>query len=55
LDECDDMKLYVAYEQCTVYSAFAFACSMHYGEICRLTWDKVHISDEKIAVKKEKH
>lgn len=34
LDECDDMKLYVAYKQCTVYSAFAFACSMRYGEIC---------------------
>ena len=42
LDECDDMKLYVAMN-------LAFACSMRYGEICGLTWDKVHISDEDIA------
>ena len=36
------MKLYVAMN-------LAFACSMRYGEICGLTWDKVHISDEDIA------
>ncbi len=42
LDECDDMKLYVAMN-------LAFAYSMRYGEICGLTWDKVHISDEDIA------
>lgn len=42
LDECDDMKLYVAMN-------LAFACSMRYGEICGLTWNKVHITDEDIA------
>lgn len=42
LNECDDMKLYVAMN-------LAFACSMRYGEICGLTWDKVHITDEDIA------
>lgn len=42
LDECDDMKLYAAMN-------LAFACSMRYEEICGLTWDKVHISDEDIA------
>lgn len=42
LNECEDMKLYVAMN-------LAFACSMRYGEISGLTWDKVHISDEDIA------
>lgn len=41
LDECDDMKLYIAMN-------LAFACSMRLGEISGLTWDKVHISDEDI-------
>lgn len=42
LNECDDMKLYVAMN-------LAFACSMRYGEICGLTWDKLFITDEDIV------
>ena len=42
LDQCDDMKLYVAMN-------LAFACSMRLGEISGLTWDKVHITDADIA------
>ncbi len=42
LDECDDMKLYVAMN-------LAFACSMRYGEIAGLTWDKLHVSNADIA------
>lgn len=42
LDQCDDMKLYVAMN-------LSFACSMRLGEITGLTWDKVHITDEDIA------
>ena len=42
LDQCDDMKLYVAMN-------LSFACSMRLGEISGLTWDKVHITDEDIA------
>lgn len=42
MNECEDMKLYVAMN-------LAFACSIRYGEISGLTWDKVHISDEDIA------
>lgn len=41
LDECSDMKLYMAIN-------LAFACSLRIGEICGLTWDKMHISDEDI-------
>ena len=42
LDECDDMKLYVAIN-------LSFACSMRIGEIAGLTWDNMHITDEDIA------
>lgn len=42
LDECRDSKLYIAMN-------LAFACSMREGEICGLTWDNVHITDEDIA------
>ncbi len=42
LDACTDTKLYVAMN-------IAFACSCRLGEICGLTWDKVHISDDAIA------
>lgn len=42
LDQCDDIKLYVAMN-------LSFACSMRLGEITRLTWDNVHITDEDIA------
>lgn len=42
LDHCKEPKLYLALN-------LAFACSMRYGEIAGLTWDKVHISDEDIA------
>ena len=42
LEECEDMKLYVAIN-------LAFACSLRYGEISGLTWDNVFISDEYIA------
>ena len=42
LNQCDDMKLYVAIN-------LAFACSMRLGEISGLTWDNVHITDIDIA------
>ena len=42
LDQCTDGKLYVAMN-------LAFACSMRMGEIMRLTWSNVHISDKDIA------
>ena len=42
LDECTDSKLYIAMN-------LAFACSLRVGEILGLTWDNVHITDEKIA------
>lgn len=38
LDECDDMKLYVAMN-------LSFACSLRLGEISGLTWDNVFITD----------
>lgn len=42
LDECRDSKLYIAMN-------LAFACSMREGEICGLTWDNVHITDDDIG------
>lgn len=42
LDECEDMKLYVAMN-------LAFACSLRIGEISGLDWDKMHITEEDIA------
>ena len=42
LEQCDDMKLYVAMN-------LSFACSMRVGEISGLTWDKVFITDAHIA------
>ena len=42
LDKCTDSKLYVAMN-------LSFACSLRMGEILRLTWENVHISDEDIA------
>ena len=41
LDQCDDMKLYVAMN-------LSFACSLRLGEISGLTWDNVFITDEYI-------
>lgn len=42
LDQCDDMKLYIAMN-------LSFACSLRQGEITGLTWDNVFILDEHIA------
>ena len=41
LDTCEDGKLYLAIN-------LAFACSLRLGEICGLTWDCLHITDEAI-------
>ncbi len=42
LDQCDDMKLYIAMN-------LSFACSLRQGEITGLTWDNVFITDEHIS------
>ena len=42
LDACEDGKLYIAIN-------LAFACSLRLGEICGLTWDCLHITDDAIV------
>ena len=42
MDACEDGKLYIAIN-------LAFACSLRLGEICGLTWDCLHITDDAIV------